>query len=70
MNNQDTLKLKLTIDEVNKILNALGNLPFSEVFELIGKIQQQAQKYIPCRYKAAAGKTRQRGIPHACLPAI
>ena len=46
MNNQDTLKLKLTIDEVNKILNALGNLPFSEVFELIGKIQQQASEQI------------------------
>jgi hypothetical protein len=38
----EKLKLELTIDEINRILQALGNLPFNEVFELIGKINQQA----------------------------
>ena len=34
--------LKLTVDEANLILEALGNLPFNKVFNLIGKIQNQA----------------------------
>lgn len=36
------LKLTITIDEANLILDALGNQPFHKVFALIGKIQQQA----------------------------
>lgn len=36
------LTLNLTLDEVNKILEALGNLPFVQVHELIGTIQAQA----------------------------
>lgn len=40
------LKLDLTIDEVNLILKALGDLPFSQVFELIGKINEQASEQL------------------------
>ena len=36
------LNLKLTVDEVNLILQGLGELPFRQVFKLIGKIQDQA----------------------------
>lgn len=36
------ITLTLTVDETNQILEGLGNLPFKEVFQLIGKIQQQA----------------------------
>ena len=36
------LKLQLTVDETNLILEALGTLPFSKVYTLIGKIQEQA----------------------------
>ena len=36
------LNLQLTVDEVNLILRALGNLPFAEVYELVGKINNQA----------------------------
>lgn len=36
------IKLTVTIDEANLILDALGNQPFNKVFALIGKIQQQA----------------------------
>jgi hypothetical protein len=34
-------KLTLTIDEVNKILGALGQQPYVHVYELINSIQQQ-----------------------------
>lgn len=36
------IELSLSIDEINKILEALGNRPYVEVFQLIDKIQQQA----------------------------
>lgn len=36
------IKLVITVEEANQILEALGNLPFKSVFGLIGKIQNQA----------------------------
>ncbi|MCB0608017.1 MAG: hypothetical protein H6562_05080 [Lewinellaceae bacterium] len=36
------LTLTVTIDEANQILDALGDKPFAQVYNLIGKIQQQA----------------------------
>jgi hypothetical protein len=36
------LKLTLTLDETNLILEALGNLPFARVYTLINAIQAQA----------------------------
>ena len=36
------IQLKLSFDEVNIVLKALGNLPFNEVYDLIGKIHDQA----------------------------
>jgi hypothetical protein len=37
------LKLTLTLDETNLVLEALGNLPFARVFHLINAIQTQAK---------------------------
>lgn len=37
------VQLKLTVEELNKILTSLGNQPFFQVHELIGKIQIQAE---------------------------
>lgn len=34
-------KLDLTLEEINKIMTALGNEPYVQVFELIGKVQTQ-----------------------------
>lgn len=42
----DEVNLKLTIKEANLILKALGNMPFIEVQQLIGKVQTQAQKQL------------------------
>lgn len=38
----NTIKLELSIDETNLILEALGQLPFARVYTLIGRIQEQA----------------------------
>ena len=40
--NKKTIKLELTVDEINTVLKALGTLPFNQVFELIGKVHDQA----------------------------
>jgi len=37
------IELKLELNEVNGILNALGNMPFVQVRDLIAKIHAQAQ---------------------------
>jgi hypothetical protein len=42
----NTIKLELNIDEVNLVLEALGQLPFARVFTVIGRIQEQAHAQI------------------------
>jgi hypothetical protein len=41
-----TINLNLSLDETNKVLQALGNLPYSQVSALIPKIQSQAQEQL------------------------
>jgi hypothetical protein len=36
------LKLELTVDEVNVVLDALGNLPLKQVAALFEKVKSQA----------------------------
>jgi hypothetical protein len=40
------MKLELTINDVNMILQALGNAPYAQVFELVEKIRTQAQAQV------------------------
>jgi len=40
------MKLELTINEINMILQALGNAPYAQVFELVEKIRTQAQTQV------------------------
>jgi len=40
------MKLELTINEINMILQALGNAPYAQVFELVEKIRAQAQAQV------------------------
>ncbi|MCB0614921.1 MAG: hypothetical protein H6573_23880 [Lewinellaceae bacterium] len=48
------IKLTLTIEETNQILDALGNQPFKTVFALINKIQSQAAAQLQENGQAAA----------------
>lgn len=40
------ISLTLMVKEVNLILDSLGDRPFTEVFSLISKIQQQASSQL------------------------
>ena len=37
------MTLDLNINEINLILQALGNAPYAQVFELVQKIREQTQ---------------------------
>jgi len=41
------IQLELTIEETNTVLTALGKRPYEDVFQVINKIQQQAQTQLP-----------------------
>ncbi len=41
-----TINVSVTVDETNLILEALGAMPFARVYELVDKIQRQAQEQI------------------------
>jgi hypothetical protein len=39
---QEDIALRLTPEEINLLLEGIGNLPFVRVYNLVGKIQAQA----------------------------
>ena len=48
------IKLELTVEEVNGILQALGNAPYAQVVALVEKIKQQAIPQVPAPETAPA----------------
>lgn len=51
------IELELSIEEANLILEALGNLPFSRVYALIAKIQEQASQQLNGNHHANDNET-------------
>ena len=43
---KSTIQFQLDIEEANTILKALGRMPYEEVYQLIDKLQHQAQAQI------------------------
>ena len=43
MSNQQEFNFTLSLDDVNLILSGLGTMPYQQVFQVINKIQVQAQ---------------------------
>ncbi|MCI5197613.1 MAG: hypothetical protein D3919_15615 [Candidatus Electrothrix sp. AW5] len=46
MNQKQSISLQFSIEEVNTLLNALGDRPYVQVVELIQKIHQQAGEQV------------------------
>ena len=42
----EQISINLTLEEVNKILESLGQLPYTDVFQLIHKIKAQAEAQV------------------------
>jgi hypothetical protein len=47
------MKFDLTLNEINVIMHALGQLPYASVFELVTKIREQAQAQIVQQQEAS-----------------
>jgi len=45
-NNSPNITFSITIEEANKLFKALGNMPFAEVYELIGKLNEQVNRQL------------------------
>jgi len=48
------MKFELTINDVNMILQALGNAPYAQVFEIVEKIREQVQPQLVAKQGDAA----------------
>lgn len=58
------IQLRLSIDELNLILEGVGSLPFARVFALVGKIQSQAAEQLQAAVPApAAGAPLAQAAP-------
>lgn len=44
--NHQLVHFQITLDEANTIFKALGQMPFAEVYELIGKLNKQANQQL------------------------
>jgi hypothetical protein len=42
-----TIKLNLTLEEINTVLEALGQMPYVRVYQLIPKLQRQTAPQLP-----------------------
>ena len=47
------IRLELTVEETNLILEALGALPFARVYTLIARVQQSARQQLAAQQPAA-----------------
>lgn len=57
------LQLQLSIDELNLILEGVGNLPFARVYALVAKIQAQAAEQIKAAQAEQARPAPASGVP-------
>jgi hypothetical protein len=46
MTDANKIQLEVTLEEANLIFKALGKLPFADVYELIGKLNEQANQQL------------------------
>lgn len=59
------IQLQLSIDELNLILEGVGNLPFAKVYTLVAKIQAQAAEQIKAAQAEQARPAPAGGTPAA-----
>jgi malate/lactate dehydrogenase len=54
-----TIKLELTVDEVNTVLRSLGQHPFEQIAALISKIRDQGEAQVRALEEAAQAAAAQ-----------
>lgn len=61
MTQEKPITLQLTTDEINQILESLGQQPFVKVYTLIGKIQSQAAEQLSGKETETAAESVGQG---------
>jgi len=56
------IELQLSVEETNLILEALGAMPFSKVYALIAKIQEQANNQLNGDGQTIEGKESNQSV--------
>lgn len=56
--NTQNITFNITLEEANLIFKALGKQPFAEVFELIGKLNEQANQQLMNTQEQTDSKTQ------------
>lgn len=62
------LNFKLSVNEANAILQALGNLPFVQVYPLIQKLQQQAAEQMEGNLEAPTASAKPEATKETAAP--
>jgi hypothetical protein len=62
-NTMQEIKLSLTIEEANLVLEGLGNLPFARVYQLVAKVQEQAARQLEPTASSAPALSAASGAP-------
>ena len=57
--------LNLSIDEANLVLEALGEMPYRRVYELVAGIQQQASEQLSEKPREQQGKREPQSLSAA-----
>ncbi len=63
MNEIREIEIQLTLGEINQILDALGSLPYRQVYQLIGKIQLQAESQLQQPHASVPEAYQPNGLP-------
>ncbi|GAB4477594.1 MAG: hypothetical protein OHK0057_27480 [Thermoflexibacter sp.] len=56
MSKQKKITFTVNIDQANKIFRGLGKLPFEEVYELIGMLNEQANQQLTAQHTKTSSK--------------
>ena len=51
------MKFEFSLDEINVVMNALGRMPYEQVFQLVENIRQQAAPQLADAQAAAQAQT-------------
>ena len=63
------IQLSLTLEETNTVLEALGQMPYARVYQLVQKIQQQATEHLQAEH-ATTEHGQQNGIQTGSIGGI
>lgn len=63
-NRPQQIQLTVSLSEVNQILETLGQLPYAQVYQLIAKVQQQAESQLHIQQETTKAQVTPENSAH------